>query len=93
MASVGVLLPSLPGPFPPPHFCCLQYAGMVRVDIHMVMANVDKKKQQLMLCVESNNTGWHISVHYVKIFHTYMKCERDGIWGWGIYGLNRWGNL
>ena len=31
---------------------------------------------------------WHIDVHDVKI-STHIKC--DGIWGWGIYGLNGWG--
>ena len=37
----------------------------------------------------STNTSWHIGVHYVKIFaHTQIK--HNGIWGWGIYGLNGW---
>ena len=39
------------------------------------------------------NTSCQISVHYVKIFmHTQnVKLKHNGIWEWGIYGLNGWG--
>ena len=46
-------------------------------------------------CVEwgSTNTSWHIGVHYVKIStHTQgVTLKHNGIWGWGIYGLDGWG--
>ena len=49
----------------------------------------------LELCVEwgSTNTSWHIGVHYVNIFtHPQsVKLKPNGIWGWGIYGLDGWG--
>ena len=37
---------------------------------------------------------WHIDVHYVKIStHTQgVKLKHNGIWGWGIYGLDGWGS-
>ena len=44
------------------------------------------------LCVEwgRTNTSWHIGVHHVNIFmHTQnVKLKHNGIWGWGIYGLD-----
>ena len=37
----------------------------------------------------------HRLAHYVNIFctHTHVMCEveHNGIWRWGIHGLNRWG--
>ena len=53
------------------------------------------KCSECSLCVEwgSTNTNWHINLYYVKIStHTWsVKLKHNGIWGWGIYGLNGWG--
>ena len=45
-------------------------------------------------CVQwgSTNTSWHIGVHYMHI-HKSVKLKHNGIWGWGIYGLDGMGHL
>ena len=40
--------------------------------------------QNILVCCVSNwgahKSGWHIDVHYVKIFHMYIKCEVKTKW-------------
>ena len=43
----------------------------------LTIRKLDRFYRCAQLCVEwgSTNTGWHIDIRYVNIFHTCIKCE------------------
>ena len=50
---------------------------------------------QYKMCVEweSTNTSWHIGVKFFFAHTQSVNLKHNGIWGWGIYGLDGMGHL